>query len=100
MNVETVDNLANLIGRYGVTLIGLIVVAWGLYRLIKRVLDKNDEREKELTGKLSTLQYSLDSYMVEGTSIEDDIKDLKKQGKVNEIKEILDAAIFWLITSR
>ena len=51
MDIEAAETLANLIGRYGVTVVGLIVVAWGLYRLIKRVLDKNDEREKQLTEK-------------------------------------------------
>lgn len=45
-----------------------------------------ENQRKELTGKLSTLQYSLTSYMVEGTSIEDDIKDLKKQIKAYEDK--------------
>lgn len=51
MNVEAVETLAGLIGRYGVTVIGLVIVSWGLFRLIKRVLDKNDAREKELTEK-------------------------------------------------
>jgi len=45
-----------------------------------------ENQRKELSGKLSTLQYSLDSYNVEGTSIEDDIKDLKKQIKAYEDK--------------
>ena len=48
---------------------------------------KNAKLEKErtqLTSKLNTLQYSLDSYLVEGTSIEDDIKDLQKQIKAYE----------------
>lgn len=47
---------------------------------------KLENQRKELTGKLSTLQYSLTSYMVEGTTIEDDIKDLKKQIKAYEDK--------------
>ena len=50
---------------------------------------KNAKLEKErtqLTSKLNTLQYSLDSYLVEGTSIEDDIKDLQKQIKAYEDK--------------
>ena len=50
---------------------------------------KNIRLEKErteLTSKLNTLQYSLDSYMVEGTSIEEDIKDLQKQIKAYEDK--------------
>ena len=67
-----------------------------LEKLILDLEKKEDELEKknvslenqrkELTGKLSTLQYSLDSYMVEGTSIEDDIKDLQKQIKAYEDK--------------
>ena len=50
---------------------------------------KNDKLEKErtqLTGKLNTLKYSLDSYLVEGTSLEEDIKDLQKQIKAYEDK--------------
>lgn len=47
---------------------------------------KLEKERTELTSKLNTLQYSLDSYLVEGTSIEDDIKDLQKQIKAYEDK--------------
>lgn len=53
----------------------------------KNLSEKKDELEnerKELNTKLNTLQYSLDSYMVEGANIEDDIEDLKKQIKAYE----------------
>lgn len=61
----------------------------GLQEKEKKLNEKNvklESERKELTGKLSTLQYSLDSYMVEGTTIEDDIKDLQKQIKAYEDK--------------
>ena len=47
---------------------------------------KLEKERTELTAKLNKLQYSLDSYMVEGTTIEDDIKDLQKQIKAYEDK--------------
>ena len=47
---------------------------------------KLEKERTELTGKLNTLQYSLDSYNVEGTTIEDDIEDLKVQIKAYEDK--------------
>lgn len=51
--------------------------------------DKNtklEQERKELTSKLNTLQYSLNTYLTEGTNIEDDIKDLQKQIKAYEDK--------------
>jgi len=53
----------------------------------KELSEKNVKLEKQrtqLTSKLNTLQYSLSTYKVEGTTIEDDIKDLKKQIKAYE----------------
>lgn len=50
---------------------------------------KNVELENErnaLSSKLNTLRYSLESYKVEGTTIEEDINDLKKQIKAYEDK--------------
>ena len=61
----------------------------GLQQKEKELSEKQiklENQRKELSEKLSTLQYSLTSYMVEGTSIEDDIKDLKKQIKAYEDK--------------
>lgn len=45
---------------------------------------KLEKERTELTSKLNTLQSSLKNYMVEGTDIETDIKDLKKQIKAYE----------------
>lgn len=45
---------------------------------------KLEKERTELTSKLNTLQYSLASYNVEGTTIEEDIKDLQKQIKAYE----------------
>ena len=53
----------------------------------KELEQKNVSLEKErtnLTSKLNTLQTSLSNYMVEGTDIETDIKDLKNQIKLYE----------------
>lgn len=74
-NSDLIDELENLI--------------FDLQQKEKELSEKQislENQRKELTGKLSTLQYSLTSYMVEGTSIEDDIKDLKKQIKAYEDK--------------
>lgn len=55
----------------------------------KELSNKKTKLENErtnLTGKLNKLQNSLDTYNVEGTTIEDDIKDLQKQIKAYEDK--------------
>lgn len=55
----------------------------------KELSEKNIKLEverKELSSRLNMLQSSLKSYIVEGTTIEEDIADLKKQIKVYEDK--------------
>ena len=55
----------------------------------KELSNKKSKLEKErndLTGKLNKLQSSMESYNVEGTTIEEDIKDLQKQIKAYEDK--------------
>jgi peptidoglycan hydrolase CwlO-like protein len=74
-NSDLIDELENLI--------------LGLEKKEKELSEKQvslENQRKELTGKLSALQYSLSSYNVEGTTLEDDIKDLKKQIKAYEDK--------------
>lgn len=61
MEMETANTVFDLIGKYGVTLVGLVIVAFALWRLIKRILDQNDEEKKAYGIRIQELTNSFGS---------------------------------------
>lgn len=59
--VEAAGSVLDLIGRYGVTLVGLIIVSLGLWRLIKRMLDQYDAEKKSYLSRMQELTTNFDT---------------------------------------
>ena len=117
MEFEAAGGVLDLIGKYGVTLVGLVIVSAGLWRLVKRILDQYEsekqaylKRMEELTENFGSKETQfidalngirativdtnkLQSELAETNrllvdKIEEDIKDIG--GNVNLILERLD----------
>lgn len=61
MEVEAAGGVLDLVGKYGVTLVGLVIVSAGLWRLIKRVLDQYDAEKKAYLARMQNLSDSFGS---------------------------------------
>ena len=53
IDMEQVSGVAELVTRYGLETVGLIVLALGLYKLIKMILDEYRQEKKELREDLN-----------------------------------------------
>lgn len=117
MELEAAGGVLDLVGKYGVTLVGLVIVSAGLWRLVKRILDQYEaekqaylarmqeltdnfgSKESDFINALNGIQKTivdtnkLQSELAETNrllvdKIEEDIKDIG--GNVNLILERLD----------
>lgn len=61
MELEAASGALELVGRYGVTLVGLVIVSFGLWRLVKRILDQYDAEKKAYLARMQELTNSFDS---------------------------------------
>ena len=61
MEMEAAGGVLDLIGKYGVALVGLVIVSMGLWRLVKRVLDQYDEEKKAYLARLKDLTENFDT---------------------------------------
>ena len=55
MEFEAAGGVLDLIGKYGVTLVGLVIVSAGLWRLIKRILDQYEAEKKAYLSRIQDL---------------------------------------------
>ena len=55
MEFEAAGGVLDLIGKYGVTLVGLVIVSVGLWRLIKRILDQYEAEKQAYLARMQEL---------------------------------------------
>ena len=55
MEFEAAGGVLDLVGKYGVTLVGLVIVSAGLWRLIKRILDQYEAEKKAYLSRIQDL---------------------------------------------
>ena len=53
--MEAAGGVLDLVGKYGVTLVGLVIVSVGLWRLIKRILDQYEAEKKSYLKRMEEL---------------------------------------------